>query len=221
MNQQKPILTTDGQYNVQTNDLLNSDNNNKKEFGSEKVVFRANICSPFLIFFIIWTILCIGIAILFIYNKQYSGLWLPLVFFLICLIIVHMVPLYSKIIFDPLTEKITFKSYRYIFCFNKTREINRESVQNIIIRTKRFKPNEFDIILVQFNGEELKVLDTQDDTSIKDRGRLYNYFKRIFNNNIRITTEVGNGRRIREMYKRNINEGESMNNDPAAPTIGK
>ena len=132
-----------------------------------------------------------------------------------------MVPLYSKIIFDPLTEKITFKSYRYIFCFNKTREINRESVQNIIIRTKRFKPNEFDIILVQFNGEELKVLDTQDDTSIKDRGRLYNYFKRIFNNNIRIITEVDNGRRIKEIYKRNINEGESMNNDPAAPTIGK
>ena len=220
MDQQKPMITTEGEYNVQTNDLLNSDNNNKNEFGSEKVVFRANICSPFLIFFIIWTILCIGIVILFIYTKQYSGLWLPLLFFLGVLIIVYMTPLYAKIIFDPLTEKITCKSYRYIFCFNKTREINRESVQNIIIRTKIFKPNEFDIIFVQFNGEELKVLDTQNEISIKDRGRLYHYFKRIFNNNIRITTEVGNGRRIREMNKRNINEGETMNNNPAAPIIG-
>ena len=220
MDHQKPMITTEGEHNVQTNDLLNSDNNNKKEFGSEKVVFRANICSPFLIFFIVWTILCIGIVILCIYTKQYSGLWIPLLFFLGVLIIVHMTPLYAKIIFDPLTEKITCKSYRYIFCFNKTREINRESVQNIIIRTKIFKPNEFDIIFVQFNGEELKVLDTQNEISIKDRGRLYHYFKRIFNNNIRITTEVGNGRRIREMNKRNINEGETMNNNPAAPIIG-
>ena len=221
MENQKPILATDGEYNVQTKDLLNSDNINKNEFGSEKVVFRANICSPFLIFFIIWTILCIGMEILFICTKQYSGFWFPLVFFLVCLIIVHMTPLYAKIIFDPLTEKITCKSYRYIFCFNKTREINRESVQSIIIRTKIFKPNEFDIIFVQFNGEELKVLDTQNEITIKDRGRLYQYFKRIFKNNIRITTEVGNGRRNRELYNRNINEGESMNNNPAAPTIGK
>ena len=136
------------------NDILIDTNN-------QKMIYHSNIYWLALIFFIVWTIACIGMTFIFIVNAQYTGIFLALFFFLFGLMIVNCIPLYDKIIFDPLEQLITIKSYRYFFCCNKTIKLNIGHIQQVIINQSRNDGGAFDVIFVLLDGKESKVMNKQ------------------------------------------------------------
>ena len=98
-------------------------------------------------------------ASLFIATGQYTGIFLALFFFLFCFMIINCFPLYDKIIFQPLAQLITFKSYKFLFCCNKTIELNIGHIQQVLIN--RSSKSSFDMIFVLLDGKESKVINNQ------------------------------------------------------------